>query len=106
MNPWKCLITLAWLTGEDGLVAFWKMAYIALLGMVGVIIYHLVDTPNFIEGLWPLVWLIALMLAGSFGIKGLQLWFQSAKLRTEAKSELGRVIDSRRDHDEGYEPSP
>lgn len=105
MNPWKCLITLAWLTGDDGRVAFWKLAYITILVMVGVVIWHIVDSPNLVAAFWPLVWLIALLLAGSFGIKGLQLWFQAAKLRTNAISDTTR-IDSRRDHEQGIEPAP
>ena len=105
MRVVRDLFRLSWLTGEDGRIAFWKLAYITLMSIVGVVVWHLVDSPELVTALWPLVWLIALMLAGAVGIKGLQLWFQAARLRTNAVSDLSR-IEQNRDQNLGIEPTP
>lgn len=104
--PLRCLVTLSWLTGEDGRVSFSKLVLVVLLWMLGVVLWHVVDYPNLVEALWPLVWLFALLMAGSYGLKGLQLWFSAARLRTEAQTGSYRIVTERRDPVEGIDPAP
>lgn len=81
-NAWKCLVTLQWLTGDDGRVAFWKIAFAVMTAMFGVVVWHIVDNPKFTDTMWPLLWMFALFLAAGFGLKGLNLWFQKATMGT------------------------
>jgi hypothetical protein len=106
VNPFSCLLKLQWLTGDDGRISFSKLVLVVLIGMVGVLVWHIVDSPSLTEALWPLVWLFALLLAGSHGIKGLQLWFSAARLKTEGRSSINRVVIERRNETEGIDPSP
>ncbi len=105
MKALKCLVTLQWLTGEDGRVSFTKMVTVVLVAMLGVLLWHVVDSPDLVDALWPLVWLFALTYAGSYGIKGLQLWFGSARVSLDAKTALQRSVLERRDPVEGIDPS-
>jgi len=104
MNHYLSLFKLDWLTGHDGRVSFSKLVLVVLMGMLGVLIFHVVDSPDLVQSLWPMVWMFALLLAGSYGLKGLSLWFGAAKLRTEARS-VAVALSGRRDQDEGIEPS-
>jgi hypothetical protein len=104
MNAFKCLFTLQWLTGEDGRVSFSKLVLVVVLGFETLLMVYLVRSDNLVAALWPLVWLFALTIAGSHGIKGLQLWFRSAQLRTQANTQSA-IINNRRDSDLNIEPS-
>lgn len=106
MKTWQCLVNLYWLTGDDGRVSFSKLVLVALMWMLGILLWRLVDSPNLVDALWPLVWLFALLLAGSYGLKGLSLWFNAAKLRTEGVSVNQRLVVENRDPVEGIDPSP
>lgn len=71
MNQWLDLLTLKWLTGDDGRPAFYKIAYLVvllafLLTVLACILRNIV--------LDALPWLVAwatLMLFASHGIKGI-----------------------------------
>src|SRR5688500_1050764 len=101
LNAFKCLVTLQWLTGEDGRVSFSKLVSTTLVVMLGLLPWHVVDSADFVDSLWPLVWLYALTYAGSHGIKGLQLWFGAARVNLDAKTALQRSVLERRDPVEG-----
>lgn len=105
LKAFHCLVTLQWLTGEDGRVSYSKLVQMVLLWMLGVLLWHVVDSEHLVAALWPLVWLFALSYAGSYGLKGLQLWFNAAKLKTDGAAMLQAVKD-RRDPDAGIDPSP
>lgn len=107
MNPFRCLVTLQWLTGEDGRVSFSKLVQVGLMAMLGVVLWHVVDSPNLASAFWPLVWMFALLLAGSHGLRGLQLWFAAARLKTDAQSLIGnqKIALERRDVTEGIDPT-
>jgi len=121
-SPWKCLIRLAWLTGDDGRVAFWKMAYLILVVMFGAMLWHvsaLLDAALEREAalrdvtglLWPVLWLFSLFLLMSFGIKGAQLWATAARLKTDAAlrvTQEHRVVtfSPERDAVLGIDPAP
>lgn len=107
MNAYRCLVELRWLTGDDGRVSFSKLILVVILWIEGVIVWHVIHLPNLVDALWPLIWMFALTIAGSHGIKGLMLWFQAARLRTDAKLEASRreIVMSRRDPVEGIDPT-
>ncbi len=93
------------LTGEDGRVSFSKLVLLVVLWFQGILLWHVVDSPALVDAFWPLVWMFALTVAASHGLKGLQLWFSAARLRTEARSEVSRLVEERRDHSLGIDPS-
>lgn len=105
LNALKCLVTLQWLTGEDGRVSFSKLVGVALLWMLGVLLWHLVDSPSLVDSLWPLVALFSLSYAGSFGLKGLQVYFAATKFNVSGRSEISRRVVERRDPEEGIDPA-
>ncbi|HSF31274.1 MAG TPA: hypothetical protein VLK82_12500, partial [Candidatus Tectomicrobia bacterium] len=87
--------------------SFSKLILVVVLWIEGVIVWHVIDSPGLVDALWPLIWMFALTIAGSHGIKGLMLWFQAARLRTEARVETSHreLVISRRDAEEGIDPA-
>lgn len=121
-NPWTCLIRLTWLTGDDGRVAFWKVAYLVLVVMFAAMLWHvfaLLDAAIEREAalrdvtglLWPVLWLFSLFLLMSFGIKGAQLWATTARLKTDAAFRFTQehravTVRAERDATLGIDPAP
>ena len=103
MSAYKGLLTLEWLKGEDGRISFTKLVGVVLLWMLGVLLWRLVDSPNLTDALWPIVALFGLCYAGSFGLKGLQLYFSAVKIT--GKDSFSRQVIERRDPDEGIDPA-
>ena len=105
LNAVKCLVTLQWLTGEDGRVSFSKLVCVSLQVMLGVLLWNLVDSDYLIDALWPIVALFGLCYAGSFGLKGLQVYFAATKFNMSGRSEISRQVIERRDPEGGIDPA-
>lgn len=86
---WRAFIAGAWLTGEDGLPAFWKMAHIVNTGLLVLVAYwcHADKVLSSCMG-WLVSWAV-LSVFGSHALKGLQLW---AKYKEKAQDPAGPSI--------------
>lgn len=100
MKTWLNLVALRWLTGRDGLPAFWKIAHLGLFTIYAFVVYETVRQPGFLANLWPLMWWSALLMAASFGMKGLEIWFSHATLNvtgsvnTQVSADLTKITEA------------
>jgi hypothetical protein len=102
MNPWRCLVELNWMTGRDGRLAFWKVAYAALLVLFSGIIWHMlllmnkmldrnVPAQQFSSILWPLLWFFVMFISAAFGFKGIEAYLH--RIHLGADIELSKTME-------------
>lgn len=94
MKLWLSLLKLEWLTGEDGRIAFYKLATI-----VHTQIFLAYAVGLFVEGqlgermLWSVLW-VAMLLGSVFGLKGLRMAFLTIASAVGLKAEIkGSLVD-------------
>lgn len=114
MRTWLDLLTLKWLTGDDGYPAFFKLAHLSNMVLLAAVIVGC-----FVEGTlaacigWLFAWAVLLAFS-SHGIKGLTLYAKykagpAATLNAQVTADLAKIAETiakRRDNKLGIEPSP
>lgn len=116
MRHWFGVLRLEWLTGEDGRVAFWKLAFMFVSGLLAAVTVMTYLSGGIVAALpWLFAW-ATLLLFGSFGLKGLSMWQKgkhtehlTASINTQVTGDLAAVmkaIRERRNDEDGTEATP